>query len=381
MSKIDLINEFDDEQQEVLKSIRISRIIIPIFIGLTVVGYLAWKQYDPEKFAQIDWNAHTTFWVGMSLLLLIIRHLAYAKRLRILSEGLFSWRKCIELIFIWEFSSAVSPTSIGGSAVALFVLSQEKLSTAKTATIVIYSAILDTIFFVGTLPIFLLILGTDIIRPNMANFLDIDGWGYTFLGAYLLMFTYGTAFFYGIFINPKPIKKIIVGATRLKWLRKYRHQAITLGNDIIVASKEMKYKKWKFHISAFLSTATAWSCRFLLLNCLIIAFVETTPMDFISQFKLYARLETMFVIMAFSPTPGGVGIAEATFGGFVKDYVTNTNLVLSIAILWRVFTYYSYLLIGTIIIPNWVRNRLNERKLKRLLREKEAENLDAVSDQ
>jgi glycosyltransferase 2 family protein len=377
----DLQHDFDEDQQEVLNSIRVSRIIIPILIGLTVVGYLFWKQYDPEKFAEIDWNSHTTFWIGISLILLIIRHAAYAKRLRTLSEGEFSWRKCIELIFIWEFSSAVSPTSLGGSFVALFVLSQEKLSAAKTTTIVIYSAILDTIFFVGTLPIFILMLGPAIIRPKMTHFYDIDGWGFTFLGAYSLMVAYGFAFFYGIFINPRPIKKIVVSATRLKWFRKYRHKAITLGNDIIVVSKEMKLKKWTFHLSAFLSTATAWSCRFLLLNCLIIAFVPSTPTDFISQFKLYSRLETMFVIMAFSPTPGGVGIAEATFGGFVTDYITNTNLVLTVAVIWRLITYYSYLLIGTIIIPNWIRNRLNERKLRRLLKDSETENLQSIGDQ
>ena len=380
MARKDISKDFDEEQQEVLKSIRVSRIIIPILIGLGVVGYLFWKQYDPEKFAEIDWNSHTTFWVVVSFLLLVVRHLAYAKRLRILSEGVFSWRKCIELIFIWEFSSAVSPTSVGGSAVALFILSQEKLSAAKTTTIVLYSAILDTIFFIGTLPIFILILGPGIIRPGMTSLVDLDGWGYTFLGAYVLMLSYGFAFFYGIFINPKPIKKIIVGATKLMWLRKYRHKAIELGNDIIIASREMKVKKWRFHISAFLSTATAWSCRFLLLNCLIIAFVAATPTDFISQFKLYARLETMFVIMAFSPTPGGVGIAEATFGGFVVDYVSNNNLVLTIAIIWRFFTYYSYLLIGTIIIPNWIRNRLNDRKKRRLLKKQEQEGLDLISD-
>ena len=70
------------------------------------------------------------------------------------------WKKCIELIFIWEFSSAVSPTSVGGSAVAFFVLAQEKLSTAKTATIVLYTVVLDTIFFVGTLPILFAFFGT-----------------------------------------------------------------------------------------------------------------------------------------------------------------------------------------------------------------------------
>jgi hypothetical protein len=108
-----------------------------------------WQQFDPDTFATINWNQHTLYWISLAVLLLIIRHLAYATRLRILSEKTFSWRKCIELIFIWEFSSAVSPTSVGGTAVALFVIAQEKLSAAKTTTLVIYTAILDTIFFIA----------------------------------------------------------------------------------------------------------------------------------------------------------------------------------------------------------------------------------------
>jgi len=371
--KKEIRDNFNQEQREVLKSIRISRIIFPIILGVGVVGYLFWRQYDPEDFAKISWTRHTTFWVSVSFVFLIIRHLAYATRLRILSDGAFSWKKCIELIFIWEFSSAVSPTSLGGSAVALFVLAQEKLSTAKTTTIVLYTAILDTIFFVSTLPILFLLFGPEIIRPGMQGFNDIDGWGYTFLGAYVLMFAYGTLFFYGMFVNPLAMKKLIVGFTMIGFLRKYRHQAVELGNDLITASKEMKFRNWKFHVGGFLSTATAWSCRFLLLNCLVIAFVDTTPLDFGTQIRLYSRLETMFVIMAFSPTPGGAGFAELVFFGFIKDYVPFHGIALIIASIWRLFTYYAYLLIGTIVLPNWIRNILNERAKRRLQKEQEEE--------
>ncbi len=360
-----LKDEFTEEQQEVLKSIRVSRIILPIILGIGVVAYLLWNRFDPEDFAEITWTSHVTFWVGLSLLFLIIRHFAYALRLRILSEKVFSWSKCIELIFIWEFSSAVSPTSIGGSAVALFVLSQEKLSTAKTTTLVIYSAILDTIFFVGTLPILVSLMGPSIIRPEMTSLSFNDAIGYTFLVAYSLMMTYGTLFFYGLFINPNSIKKLLIGATKIKWLKRYQKNAIELSDNIITASEEIKNKKWSFHIGAFLSTATAWSCRFILLNCLIIAFVENTSLDFWHQFALYARLETMFVIMAFSPTPGGSGLAEAFFWSFVVDYIPKEGIAVFVAMIWRLLTYYAYLIIGAIIIPNWIRNLLNRRNKKK----------------
>lgn len=354
------------KEEEVLQSIRVSRVIIPILIGIGVVVYFLLQQFDPKEFASISWTSHTLFWISLSFVLLTIRHIAYATRLRILSEKEFSWRKCIELIFIWEFSSAVSPTSVGGSAVALFVLAQEKLASARVAAIVLYSAVLDTIFFVGTLPILLFIFGANIIRPNLYSISDLDGWGWTFVGAYLFMFMYGALFFYGLFINPAQLKRFFVWVTQFSWLKKYQTSATKMGDDFIIASKHIAQKGWDFRIGSFLATATAWSCRFLLLNCLIIAFVNTTSTDFWTQGALYARLQTMFVIMAFSPTPGGAGFAEVLFNGFLADYISNETTSYIIAILWRLFTYYLYLLVGVIVIPNWIRTRLNQRKKEQI---------------
>ncbi len=361
----------EEATDELLKSIRLSRILIPTILGLGVVGFLFWRNFSENKddLLNIDWNYHVLLWVSLSFLLLIARHLFYATRLRVLSQKQFSWSKCIELIFIWEFSSAVSPTSVGGSAVALVVLAQEKLSTAKTTTIVLYSAILDTLFFVSTLPILYFLIGPQIIRPELANLTDLDGWGYTFLGTYLLMLTYGAFFFYGLFINPTLMRKFLKWITSGKWFGKYRKRSEKLAEDFIVASKETKRQPFSFHIKAFLSTAGAWSCRFLLLNCLVIAFVPAISTDFWTQFGLYGRLETMFVIIAFSPTPGAAGFAELVFWGFVNDYVSIEGIALIVATIWRLFTYYLYLFVGVLIIPNWIRNVIIRRKRKRVIKD------------
>ena len=360
------LDNFSDEHQETLKSIRVSRIILPVLIGIVAVGYMLWRQFDPAEFAKINWTTHTLLWVFATLLLLITRHLAYATRLRILSEKEFSWRKCIELIFIWEFSSAVSPTSIGGSAVAFFVLAQEKLSTAKTATIVLYTVVLDSIFFIGSLPVLFLFFGTHMIRPDVERLSDLGAWGFYFLFAYSLMAVYCSIFYYGLFVSPKQIKRVLKAVTGIRFLKRYQPKAIELGNDMIVASEELKKHRWPFHLKAFLATATAWSCRFLLLSCLIIAFTRGISLDFWPQFGLYARLEAMFVIIAFSPTPGGAGFVEVLFGGFLTDYVQNATYATVISTIWRLLSYYSYLLAGAIIIPNWIRTILNERRLRRL---------------
>ncbi len=358
-------NNFTNEQEDVLKSIRVSRIILPILIGVGVVAYLLWKQFDAEDFSQIEWSSHTTSWIVASFSFLIIRHIAYATRLRILSDGAFSWRKCVELIFIWEFSSAVSPTSVGGSAVALFVLAQEKLSAAKTATIVIYSAVLDTLFFVSTLLVLYLIFGWGMIRPESTDGTIASGLEFAFMGAYFFMLLYGSIFFYGLFVNPKSFKWALDKITNIKWLRKYKEKVVDLGNDMMIASEEMKRKNWSFHLGSFLSTATAWSCRFILLACLVIAFKPGIISELFDYFKLYARLESVFVIMAASPTPGAAGVAEFTFSTLVKDYIPEMGLALLIASLWRLMTYYLYLMAGAIVIPNWVRTLLNERKKRK----------------
>lgn len=365
----DLQNEFEDSQSKVLESIKISRIILPIFLGLIVVLYLVGKSFDIDEFRNINWNNHILIWISIAIFFLVLRHCSYAYRIYILSDKQFSWWKSVELIFIWEFSSAVSPTSIGGSAVAFFVLAQEKLSTARTATIVTYTIVLDTLFFVTTLPILLLILGTSIIRPNMESFQDIDALGYTFIFAYFAMATYGFLFYWGLFQQPKKIKDLLLWITKIKPLRRFKAQATSLGEDIMIASQEMKSKDWIFHLKAFGSTIMAWIFRFTILSSLIIAFTSI-PLDFLTQFALFARLETMFVIIAFSPTPGGAGIIEALFGAFVKDYVEAGTQALVISLIWRLLTYYSYLIIGAFVIPNWIRKIINVRKKNRLKKEK-----------
>ncbi len=359
------LEKFSEEQQEVLNSIRISRIILPVLIGVAAVAYLLWRHFDPEEFSRIDWTAHTLVWIIIAVVMAVVRHLAYAYRLKILSDGAFGWKKSIELIFIWEFSSAVSPTSLGGSAVAFFILAQEKLSTAKTATIVLYTIVLDSIFLLGTLPILFLLFGPSIMRPGAANFSEAGAWGYYFLFAYLLMALYSFVFYYGIFINPRQIRRSLGGITKIGFLRRYHRKAIALGNDMITASTELRQHGFRYHLDAFLSTAVAWITRFALLNCLIIAFIPSVPTDFMTQFELYSRLETMFFIIAFSPTPGGAGLIDVLFSGFLTDYVSSRTIATTISTIWRLISYYIYLFAGAIIIPNWIRHILNERRKQR----------------
>lgn len=331
-----------------------TRIIVPILIGLSVAAYLFYTQFDRDEFAQIEFPSTAWFWIFGSFLLLCIRHLAYSYRLKILSDGAFSWRKCIELIFIWEFSSAVSPTSVGGSAVAFFVLSREKLPVAKTATIVIFTVILDSLFFLLLVPILYLLIGESMIRPA----LEVQGkwaWHQLFWFAYGFMFVYASLFYYGLFMNPAGFKRILYALASVKILQRFKDKLQQMGDDMILAAHDLRARTFAYKLKAFAGTAVAWTCRFLLLNLLIIAFTPNIALGMAEQGQLFARLVAMFLIIAFSPTPGGAGFVELLFTGFVIDIVESSSRSIVIATVWRVMSYYLYLIIGAIVISNWLR--------------------------
>lgn len=370
MVEPNLHNELSEDEKKVLSKISPRRILLPVVLGILVLGYLFWLQFDPKAIEDVKWTSHALIWVCIAIALLILRHLAYAARLKMLSDGVFSWSKSIELIFIWEFSSAVSPTSLGGSIVAFFMLAQEKLSAAKTATIVLYTIIVDTIFFMISMPLLYMIYGALVIRPGLSSFWDAGGWGWTVVMLTVAMGLYGGFFFYGIFVDPKRLKQLLMAITRIKWFRRWRHSADELGDELILASRDVKSQPPRYHLLTFLYSASAWIFRFLILNALIIAFIPTTSLAIWDQILLYGRSEYMFMIMAFSPTPGSAGLAEIVFGGFLSDFVP-IGLALMLAFFWRVLTYYVYLFAGVVVIPNWIRKVLNRRRAQRIQRESE----------
>jgi glycosyltransferase 2 family protein len=362
--------KIENQEKRLLASLGMRRIIWPVLIGVVVIAFLIWRQFDLEEFRSIPLNEKTLYWIGIAIGLLIIKHLAYSFRLRVLSDKFFSWWKSIELIFIWEFSSAISPTSLGGSAVALFMLAQEKLAAARATALVIYTVILDTFFFLTVIPLFFILYGPRLIRPDMVSLWDKSGWGFTFLLVILLMLSYGGFFFYGLIINPRPLRRLLLFFTRIPILRRFRGRAVTLGNDLVIAAKDFSTRDYKFPLYAFLATAVAWSCRFLIINAVVMAFVEAANFEWFDQLLLYGRSGTMFMIMAFSPTPGGSGFAEIVFGGFLADFIP-TGIAPIMASIWRLLSYYFYIFAGLVIVPNWVRKIIARRVWDRKQEEEE----------
>jgi uncharacterized protein (TIRG00374 family) len=348
-------DQLNHEERSLLKTISLWNLIIPVILGVGVVFFLMYKQLDLSELSNLIWSLNTVWWLLVAIGCHVLRDLFYTWRLREMTGHAFSFKKSLQLIVIWEFASAASPTSVGGAGVALILLAQEKLSGAKTITVVLYSLVIDTIYTVAMLPLFYLMLGPVIIRPGMQSISDLDGFGLTFIVVLLFMVGYGALFFYGLFINPRGIKRFLLLLSKILLLGKFKTSLRKTAMDIIVAAKEIKEKDKSFHFKNGFYTFGAWTSRFLAINAIIFALIPNASSGFIDQLIIIARGLTMHVTTAFSPTPGGSGIVEYLFGGYFSDYIPK-GVGSLVALIWRLISYYPYLLLGAIVIPIWIRN-------------------------
>ena len=312
------------------------------------------RGFDQEAFEAINWSWYTGFWLFMAIIMAGIRHLAYMWRIRMLSGITFSWKLSYVVIMLWEFASAATPSIVGGSAFALYILSKEGLSTGRSTTIVLFTAFLDELFFIIAAPLFFILAGKSFIFPDpsameVESLQSLNSLIYLFVIGYIGLLGYTILLAYGLFINPRGLKWLILKVFKIKFLRRWRKDAVSTGDEVIVSSKELQSQKFNYYFKAFFATVLSWSARYFTINCIILAFA---PID--NHFIVYARQVVMWIIMLIPLTPGSSGIAEITFNSFLIEYIPK-GLGASLAFIWRLISYYPYLFIGVIILPRWLR--------------------------
>jgi uncharacterized protein (TIRG00374 family) len=347
-----------DSPSKLLDFFTFRRVAIPIVLGFGVAIYLVYRSFNSEVFRNIQWLWTTFFWLFVALCLMAIRDMAYMYRIRLLTDKQLSWRRSFQVIMLWEFASSITPSVVGGSAVALYILNKENINMGKTTAIVLITSLLDELFYIVMVPIIILIVGFQNLFVQNADFALFNtkfGILGIFIIGYIFIIILCLIIISGIFINPRGFKWVLIKLSRffrkskISFLKKLEKRAIRTGNQIITTSKEMKGKPAIFWIKAFLSTMFSWTARFWVVNFMILAFVAVDD-----HLLIYARQLVMWVILLISPTPGGSGVAEFVFSDFLGNFII-VGLAPALALLWRLFSYYPYLFIGAIILPGWIK--------------------------
>jgi len=340
---------------DILKTLNPTRIIFPIIIGLAVVLYMVIKDFDSETFSQVAWTPLSILWLLIAILLMLARHYALMYRIRRLSGNKLSWWQSFDVITLWEFGSAATPSTIGGTAIALYLLTKEKIKAGETISVIMFTVVLDSVFFILTVPILWLFLGSSLFPSCEA--LNLQGGLIVsmFIG-YLIMLGYSVAIVYGLFINPHSFKWLIVKLCNLPLLRRWRNSAEQTGNDMIIAAEGIRSKGLDYWLAGIGSTFAAWTIRFIILNFILGALITVGD-----HLVLYGRQFLMYILMLLAPTPGGSGIAEGVYPNVLCDFFLKSNGDINRSFaaftsgLWRLVTYYPYLIVGVIVLPAWLR--------------------------
>ncbi len=346
-----------DSQYKLISKIRPVKIILPIVIGLGVVAWFIVKEIDTDILRKLNFTWRSVFWLFIAWCCMIGRDLGYMIRIRILSENDLTWRQAFRVIMLWEFTSAVTPSTVGGTAVAVVFLHKEGISVGRSTSIVLATSFLDELYFVIMFPLILAIVGGKILFTTslqgtgiglLNNLIAVAIIGYLIILAWVLLVGYG------LFINPEGIRKTLIYLFRLPVLRRWKDSAVRAGDDIVESSHELKRQPFSFWIKALIATFLSWTSRYWVVNAILMAFFTISD-----HFLIFARQLVTWIMMIISPTPGGSGFAELILGRYISDALPVDpadagSIALAVAIIWRIITYYPYLIIGASIVPGWI---------------------------
>lgn len=326
------------------------QVLIPIAIGVSVVALMMGKEFSLSQFKQIPWTGYTIFAIVLAWVSMAGRELGMMWRFRVLTDRKLSWKSTFRVTMMCEFTSAITPTSAGGSALSMIFLNREGLTLGRATSLTMITLMLDQLFMTLMCPIVLLCI-------PYASLLGFNDSGVTAGLATMFWIVYGgivaiTILLYlGALVIPH---KIASGISRLfSWrlLRRWKAKADETGQHMISAGADLRTRSKKWWAEAFGATAFTWICRFLVVNALFLGFAPAA-----SQLVVFGRQFVVWTLLTVSPTPGGSGVSEWLFSNFYGDLIADASMVLVIAILWRIITYYVYLAIGVCVVPGWFRS-------------------------
>lgn len=333
----------------------------PVLIGFSVFGLILYFQLKGKNipFDLLNITAEAFFWLFIAAMFMLLRDVGYVIRFKILSNNKVSWWQAIRVILLWEFASAVSPSAVGGTGVAVIFVHKEGISIGRSSAIVMATSFLDELYFILMFPILIFIAGPAELFTvgNQSGLSFTNEFFYFAVIGYALKFTYLAILSYGLFLNPTLIKNIILKIFSIRFLRRWRKQARRAGLDIIDNSRELRGKSLSFWLKTFGATFVSWTSRYWVVNAMFLAFFVFDK----SHFLLFARQLVMWIMMLVSPTPGGSGFSEFVFSEYLSDFLPEVaGITIIMAFIWRMFTYYPYLLVGSILVPGWIKNKFRK---------------------
>ncbi|MEP7263815.1 MAG: lysylphosphatidylglycerol synthase transmembrane domain-containing protein [Bacteroidota bacterium] len=349
------------DARDILKSFSTGKIIWPVLIGLGVATWLLLREFDIDAYSRIQWTTSSTLWLCMAGVMVFVRDFAYMVRIRVLTDGELTWYRSFIVIMLWEFASSLAPGLLGGGFFfAILILNKEGINMGRSITAILYSSFLDGIFLAIMAPLVYFTVGKDVLFSGF-NLDSVFGSGifYSFWLIYYIILIYKLVVGYALFVNPQFVKRVLISLFSIALLKRWREHVEETGNQLIIASKGLQGKNFRYWFWSLGATFASWTARYSIVNFLIHAFHGNKPLY---DLAVYGKQVIMGILILVSPTPGGSGVAEYIFKDFLGEYIPH-GLAATLGLLWRLMSYYPYLFVGAIILPKWIRSHFKKMHL------------------
>lgn len=343
------------KDSEESKAFSLWKVLLPVLIGLGVVALMFWHESKKENLDQIWSRIEFTPWVIFCLFLGVfcmgLRDIGLTWRFRALTDRQLSWKQAWRVDMMCEFTNCVTPSAVGGSSLGPVFLNAEGIEFGRATTLMLTTLFMDELFFVVSCPIIVLLTPqSEIFSSGAATF--SSGIKFTFWAVYAFISLWTFILFTGIIWKPMWIQAVLNKIAKWRFLRKWSTSILGLAQNMIATSKELRTKPIRFWMEVFWGTALSWTARYFVVNALFLGFLPGTDRY---QWVILARQFVIWVVLMVSPTPGGAGLSEWIFSNYYGDLVGTSAMALILAIFWRLITYYLYLVIGSVIVPQWFR--------------------------
>lgn len=323
--------------------------VLPVLIGAGVVAWMWADEFGNFSLTAVPLTPRTLVSLAVVIAMVVLREVGMTWRYRAITDGDLSWRKALKVCLMCEFTSAVTPSAVGGSSVAMVFMNMQGINFGRATTLMIVTLFLDELFFVLSCPIVATLTPLGSLFGNALSSQFSVGIQWVFWGIYAVIAMWTALLFVGIVIKPMMIKRLLVGIFALPLLRRWKAQVEQMTDNMVAASRDLRHRTLGWWLRAFAGTVLLWVPRYVLVCALFWGLLPGSDL-----WLVFARQAVVWLVLMVCPTPGGSGLGEWLFTQYYADMIPTATLAMVIMLLWRIASYYAYLVAGLVLVPLWL---------------------------
>lgn len=326
------------------------RTLLPLVIGLGVCAWLFSKDFSADSLREIHFDLRA--WAGIAAAVLFVagRDFGLAWRFHTIAGGDLTWKRAFRVDIMCAFTSAITPSVVGGSALAIFYLNREGIGVGRATSLTLTTLFLDELFFVVFCPVIVALLPASELfgMEATADGAFLSGVRAVFWLVYAGICIWTAILYFAILGRPEATARLLERISRLRLIRRRGKSLQTTAANMHATSAWVKGRPASWWGRVFGATVVSWFSRYFVVNALFWGLVPAA-----SGLLVFGRQFVVWVVLMVSPTPGGSGISEWLFTNYYGDLIGSLGAALILAMLWRILSYYIYLFAGTCLLPGY----------------------------